>query len=373
MTFYRTCIRLNVRWCAMSHPREVAPRARCACSTCRCLAVCVAFILLCLVAYVPIIVSIKPGGISEKAAKPVPLFDWGPTVDRNVSHYVRPGRNTTLLAPRRHAVDSCRPLLLIVVMSAIRSFQARDAIRQTWGARDALPADVRLHFLVGTTANGSLSDNLRAENEVHGDIVQQDFVDVYSNLTIKSVMMLKWATVNCNPSFILKVDEDMFINVPNLVSYLREDKHASPDLILGCVICNAVVVHDQFSKYYSPRYMYARPRFPMYVSGTGYVLGYRIAERIYRQVLSTPLYHLEDVFLTGMVASRLGVLPTDHAGFSYVKRKLDPCEFLRVVSAHKVSPDELREVWRQMALPDVQERCRAAEPPKPRALSKCKH
>ena len=225
---------------------------------------------------------------------------------------------------------------------------------------------------MGTTANGSLSDNLTAENEVHGDIVRQDFVDVYSNLTVKSVMMLKWATGSCNPSFILKVDEDMFINVPNLVSYLKEDKHASPDLIMGCVICNALPVYDKFSKYYSPRYLFSRARFPMYVSGTGYVLGARIAERLYRQVLITPLYHLEDVFLTGMVASRLGVRPTDHAGFSYIQRKLDPCEFMRIVSAHKVSPANLRDVWRQMALPDVRERCLAKPAPKPRALSKCK-
>ena len=134
-----------------------------------------------------------------------------------------------------------------------------------------------------------------------------------------------------------------------------------------------MVVHDEFSKYYSPRYLYPRAKFPMYVSGTGYVLGARIAEGIYRQVLSTPLYHLEDVFLTGMVASRLGVRPTDHAGFSYTKRPLDPCEFMRIVSAHKVMPDEMRHVWQQMQQPEVQDRCWATPAPKPRALSKCKH
>ena len=52
-----------------------------------------------------------------------PVFDWGPSVDRNLSHYVRPLQNTTLLQPRGHTADECRPLLLIVVMSAIRSFE----------------------------------------------------------------------------------------------------------------------------------------------------------------------------------------------------------------------------------------------------------
>ena len=35
------------------------------------------------------------------------------------------------------------------------------------------------------------------ESEVYGDIIQESFIDSYNNLTLKTVMMLKWVTNNC--------------------------------------------------------------------------------------------------------------------------------------------------------------------------------
>ncbi len=51
---------------------------------------------------------------------------------------------------------------------------------------------------------------------------QESFVDSYNNLTLKSMFMLKFAT-NLLPStpfgFLLKVDDDAFVNVRALVKY----------------------------------------------------------------------------------------------------------------------------------------------------------
>lgn len=61
------------------------------------------------------------------------------------------------------------------------------------------------------------------ESRTHGDILQEDFVDSYMNLTIKSVMGLKWASTHCPQArFLMKTDDDMFINVPSLLTYLQE-------------------------------------------------------------------------------------------------------------------------------------------------------
>ena len=49
------------------------------------------------------------------------------------------------------------------------------------------------------------SSFLQEESTRHGDIVQERFIDSYSNLTIKSLMGMKWATQNCDHfSFLLK-------------------------------------------------------------------------------------------------------------------------------------------------------------------------
>jgi beta-1,3-galactosyltransferase 1 len=35
------------------------------------------------------------------------------------------------------------------------------------------------------------------ESLKHGDIIQEDFLDSYANLTVKSLMLLKWFTQGC--------------------------------------------------------------------------------------------------------------------------------------------------------------------------------
>ena len=45
----------------------------------------------------------------------------------------------------------------------------------------------------------------QAESARHGDIVQERFIDSYYNLTVKTLMVVKWATQNCdNFSYVLK-------------------------------------------------------------------------------------------------------------------------------------------------------------------------
>lgn len=50
---------------------------------------------------------------------------------------------------------------------------------------------------------------------------------------------------------------------------------------------------------YSPSYMYNEETYPNYLSGTGYVMLMDVALRLYKISLKTPLFHLEDVYLTG--------------------------------------------------------------------------
>ena len=54
------------------------------------------------------------------------------------------------------------------------------------------------------------------------DILQWDFVDTYHNLTMKSIMTLKWASSSCpTTKFVVKMDDDVFFNVANLKKELK--------------------------------------------------------------------------------------------------------------------------------------------------------
>ena len=49
---------------------------------------------------------------------------------------------------------------------------------------------------------------LQAESARHSDIVQERFIDSYYNLTIKSLMVVKWTTQNCDHfTYLLKERE----------------------------------------------------------------------------------------------------------------------------------------------------------------------
>jgi beta-1,3-galactosyltransferase 1 len=164
---------------------------------------------------------------------------WNYNTSRITRQYVASDQNTTLIEP--FPVCDSKVLLLICVCSATRNFDARDAIRSTWkrlnyqphfdlfhpqnefggkflgpdkgtesdeyllvrpemnATRADLKFNVKVVFLLGKPdpAEESLQQRIFNESLQFGDIIQEDFVDSYNNLTLKSIFMLKWVTNNC--------------------------------------------------------------------------------------------------------------------------------------------------------------------------------
>jgi hypothetical protein len=92
--------------------------------------------------------------------------------------------------------------------------------------------------------------------------------------------------------------------------------------------------------------MYQGTLYPNYLSGTGYVMSRDVVSRLYQAALKTPLFHLEDVYLTGLCAHAAGIRPRHHPAFTYNKRKLDACLYKdkTVITSHRVNSSELRKV-----------------------------
>ena len=87
--------------------------------------------------------------------------------------------------------------LLVVVFSAVENVEQRQAIRETWAQDQEEIKDVKVIFMLGNPSNELLQPNVIKEGEIHGDILQESFIDTYANLTIKSLMLLKWFTNSC--------------------------------------------------------------------------------------------------------------------------------------------------------------------------------
>lgn len=62
---------------------------------------------------------------------------------------------------------------------------------------DEVNFSVKVVFLVGEPLSNETQLHIVQESDAFGDLIQESFVDSYNNLTLKTIMMLKWVTTNC--------------------------------------------------------------------------------------------------------------------------------------------------------------------------------
>ena len=112
------------------------------------------------------------------------------------------------------------PYVLLVVKSEAGNRKRREAIRSTWGNARALEVNnLRLVFVLGK------GFDVQDESSKHNDLIQ-----INSN-SHELVAMLRWVDEHCRSrsrlsphrdlrQYVLFIDDDYFLNVANLLSYL---------------------------------------------------------------------------------------------------------------------------------------------------------
>ena len=91
-------------------------------------------------------------------------------------------------------------------------------------------------FLLGNTAtpDHGLEQEIREEEGRHGDVVREDFLDTYQNLTLKTLAGVKWAGQFCGQAeFVMKTDDDMYVNLDNMMEYLKRE-HTTSNKVTLC-------------------------------------------------------------------------------------------------------------------------------------------
>lgn len=236
--------------------------------------------------------------------------------------------------------QSCSPnsSLVVIVSTAPHHFKRRRAIRSTWG-RDIRAHNVSVEFLVGIT-NSSVQDALVQEHSECGDVIQGNFVDAYRNLTLKTVSMLEWLSGNClDVKMVLKVDDDVYLHAGNLMAFLAMSKSVTRTFY-------GRKTHDwrphrvTESKYYLSKVEFPEEKFPDFVTGPAYLFSRDLVQDLYVNALLTKFVFLEDVFLTGIVASKIGAYRSGVKQFVN-DRKLHGCVVNSSISIHKLSVHEL--------------------------------
>lgn len=237
--------------------------------------------------------------------------------------------------------------LLIFITSAPSHKDARMAIRQTWG-HYSQRSDINTAFLVGSTKDSQLENDLRDENKLYGDLISGRFLDSYNNLTLKTMSLLEWVDNYCNKiKFILKTDDDMFINIPKLLSFI--EKHAKEErTIFGRLAKRWKPVRNDKSKYYVSTSQYQPATFPDFTTGPAYLMTGDAIHDLYTTALGKTYLKLEDVFMTGIVAEDIKVKRTHVNEFFNRRVTMNPCTIKNGISVHMVKFDEQFDLWKKL-------------------------
>ena len=60
------------------------------------------------------------------------------------------------------------------------------------------------------------------EVEKYGDIVQENFTDIYSNIRLKAVSMLRWAASYCpTATYVIRTDDDVVVSVNSILKSIQ--------------------------------------------------------------------------------------------------------------------------------------------------------
>uniref|UniRef100_UPI00398F2BD0 N-acetyllactosaminide beta-1,3-N-acetylglucosaminyltransferase 4-like n=1 Tax=Pristiophorus japonicus TaxID=55135 RepID=UPI00398F2BD0 len=255
--------------------------------------------------------------------------------------------------PLLREVRGCRgkdAFLLLAIKSLAENADRRAAVRDTWG-REGMVGGVRVRrvFLLGLTESHIRSQDVQAlvdrESEEHGDVVQWAFRESFFNITLKETLFWRWFSRHCPAaSFVLKGDDDVFVNVKNVVEYLK-DFNASQDLYVGDVFRNGYPSRAESSKYYIPFFLYGNEHYPPYAGGGGYLLSGTSIHKLYQASKSEKLFPIDDAFV-GICARRAKIEGVSHAGFrTHGNIPYDPCIYKGLMLVHRVTANELRLIW----------------------------
>jgi len=204
--------------------------------------------------------------------------------------------------------------MLIYIHTAPDHHKRRMVIRRTWGKLSQYQIPIRMIFVMGVTklsknATDSQSDKaLLFESEQYGDIVQEEFLDTYHNLTYKGIAALKWISIYCSQAtFVLKTDDDIFVNTFTLLKYLTK-LNAKPESRQGVLMC-AVWYGMQVmrtGKWKVTKEEWADDSYPTYCSGSAFILSTDVALRLHNVSYSVPFFWVDDFYITGLLPLRAG-------------------------------------------------------------------
>lgn len=186
---------------------------------------------------------------------------------QRLASFLQPERDTTIIVPKLiNATSSERKFIACFVLSSPENAETRHVIRDTWGTL------VKPIFVIGRSANASDYDItlIRHEADIFDDMVMENFIDTYENLTLKTGFAMKTFLRHFNTSsYFMKIDDDVLLNVDKLYQALNVAPNNS---LVGRMTHESPPVKDINNKWFMAECMYSDEFYPDYLQGPSYII-----------------------------------------------------------------------------------------------------
>ncbi|CAC5420976.1 B3GALT1 [Mytilus coruscus] len=201
--------------------------------------------------------------------------------------------------------------LLVLIHSATYKFDERHVIRNTFGSISKFDnKHIEYVFVLGQTMNDTQQKEIEQEGVKYRDIIQGNFIDSYRNLTYKRVFSLFWVNRFCNNvTYVIKIDDDITINIPFLIPYLSNKLNKTK--VLECLYLIGIKPYRKpRNKWYTTLSEYPFATFPPYCAGPSSIMSADVIREMYEATTLVPFFWLEDVYGGGFLPwiSRTGIV-----------------------------------------------------------------
>ena len=209
----------------------------------------------------------------------------------------------------------------IFVQMSVSDFEGRTYLRERWLSPYLFKEPhVASAFMVGLHRNDSAQHQLEVEAEIHGDIIQGDFIDTYKNQTIKNVAAIEWISKYCtNAFYIIKTDADVFLHIVQIMDNLEKEMVAP-----NTFSCRKVRSSTS-SRIVIPNSGHVKGPSPPYCAGPFYIHRGSLIKEYLETAMATPYtVWCQDVFMTGIVREAMdNVTISGLPGWKWVNRSID--------------------------------------------------
>lgn len=247
--------------------------------------------------------------------------------------------------------------LLVLVVSQPENEERRRYIRDSWassyaedihklksavkpflhGLKFTLENVFRTVFVMGKAKGGNtVMKKVLEEARLNKDIVFGSLQEDYQNLTMKTRLGLKWAYYECESVYVVKTDDDVFINPVPLVEWLKE--MPLQNVYTGYCNFNSPVVRTKGNKWYVSYDDFKGENYPGYCLGGGYLMSEDVLGRFLKLSYGRQLFPMEDLYV-GLIIKELETVKVNdqrrHFDLIYSGRS-NLCDMNNLFLAHQV-------------------------------------